>query len=266
MSSSNSPDFDAEFAALMASLLELETVVDRLIETLPPERREFFLRLMVALDVEERSPLLPMILGLQLYAEYLKKVISVLLHQLPTNIKTAGDAAANRVLTSYGTIQSQIDVSVEQVRSEVTRIGAIRDQWNSNANELLPKLESAFTTAKDDAIKAYKAEIDTIAEDTLKDWADNYSATRQECLRQVWRMSAMAIGLGGLAIGVAAYFGGVQQGRAAAVQDSYKAFGGAENYEFTKYLVRRGDNVQRFVKCQKDGNDKCTVWISTPQQ
>lgn len=45
-------------------------------------------------------------------------------------------------------------------------------------------------------------------------------------------------------------------------QDFYAAFGGQSNYEFAKRLMKRSDNVQRFVKRQEDDNERYTFSIS----
>jgi len=267
------PEFDALFEDLIAAMESLGSAAAQFAEILPQERRETFFRLMMALNLSERNPILPILVGLQLYGEYLNRLMSAVLRRLPEALRTSGDDAANRALVAYGQIQTGLETLItkattqaDRIDSVPSRIEEIRKQWSTDAKALLPDLKAAFDAAKKDAVAAYKAETDTIAEGALKDWADNYNQALRECLGNVWKMSSLAIGLGGLAIGVAAYFGGVQQGRAAAIQDSYKAFGGVESYTYAKSLMRRGDNVRRFVKCGNEGNDKCTVWIKDPPQ
>lgn len=267
------PEFDALFEDLIAAMEDLGSAAAQFAEILPQERREIFFRLMMALNLSERNPILPILVGLQLYAEYLNRLMSAVLRRLPEVLRTSGDDAANRALSAYGQIQTGLEDLITQATTQADRIdkvpsqiNEVRKQWSIDAKALLPDLEAAFDAAKKDAVAAYKAETDTIAEDALKEWADNYNATRRECLGNVWKMSSVAIVLGGLAIGVAAYFGGVQQGRAAAIQDSYKAFGGVDSYDSAKYLMRRGDNVSRLIKCQKEDNEKCTIWVKNPPQ
>ncbi|NJL56668.1 hypothetical protein HC928_17035 [bacterium] len=80
----------------------------------------------------------------------------------------------------------------------------------------------------------------------------------------IWASGVSAIAL--LAVGGTAYWIGSQHGRNSAVQNSYRAFGGQASYEFAKDLMNRADNVQRFIKCQEEDNEKCTVWMKEPSQ
>jgi hypothetical protein len=264
----DSSDLNGQFAELVQVLEQLENTVDQLTATLPQDNRELFLRLMVALDMRDNNPLLPIFVALQFYSEYLKSlsiqlrsVATTLLEKIPREVKSAGDAALTKALTSYGSIQTQIDQSV-------TSIEFSRTQWNRDTETLLPKLEAAFATAKTDAVEAYQAEIRKQAEASLQDWRLELEDTRKlylsDVLKQglIWASGAIAIAL--LAVGGAAYWVGTQQGRDGAVQNSYKAFGSQANYEFAKKLMNRSDNVQRFVKCQKEENEKCTVWMRNP--
>ena len=54
---------DIHWENLQAALAQLESAVDKLTAVLPQERRELFLRLMVAFGLEDSNPLLPIFVG-----------------------------------------------------------------------------------------------------------------------------------------------------------------------------------------------------------
>lgn len=267
-----SSDVNGQFADLVQALEQMESTIDQLTETLPQDSRELFLRLMIALDVKENSPLLPIFVALQFYSEYLKSlstqlrsVATSLLQKIPNQMKTAGDDALTKALTSYGTIQTQIDNSIGQVEAQVKKVDSIRDQWKQDTEALLPNFKGAFTVAKSEAVEAYQAEIRKQSETALQEWGQELESTRKiylaDVLKQgfIWATGASAIAL--LAVGGAAYWFGVQQGKANAV----KEFGNQDWYTISQQMINRADNKQRLINCYNDSNPKCTVWIRDPQ-
>lgn len=243
-------------------LLTGNTVLDKLLNQLSKDDRELVLRLMTELGIKADDPTHPLLVAMQYYVSILKHI--------PEEMKTAADEACRKALTVYGTIQTKIDDSATMIESEVGKIDGIRVQWNQDAAALLPKFKAAFDEAMQVAVAAYKAKTSEIAEDSLKEWATSLEHFKTMYLRDVlrqgliWASGVSAIAL--LAVGGTAYWIGTQHGRDGAVQNSYKAFGNQANYDFAKNLMNRSDNVQRFVKCQQDDNEKCTVWIKTPPQ
>ena len=95
-------------------------------------------------------------------------------------------------------------------------------------------------------------------------WRKDLVSFRRAYLREVL---ILAFGLGSaIVLIVLLAVGGVSnwQGRTAAVQNAYTAFGGQSTYEFAERLMRRADNVDRFIKCESENNPKCTVWLQSP--
>ncbi len=243
-------------------ILTGNTILDKLLNQLSQDDREFVLRLMTELGIRSDDPMHPLLVALQYYI--------CLLRDIPEQMRAAAKDSMREALTTYGTIQTKIDNSVDRVKTQVDRVDGIREHWKQDAEALLPKLTTAFDAAKKTSIEAHQAEMRKNAEAELQSWGQELESTRRiylgDVLKQglIWASGATVIAL--LAVGGTAYWIGSQQGRSAAVQDSYKAFGGQSNYGFAKNLMNRGDNVQRFVKCQEDGNEKCTVWMQNPPQ
>lgn len=243
-------------------ILTGNTILDKLLNQLSQDDREFVLRLMTELGIRADDPMHPLLVALQYYI--------CLLRDIPEQMRSAAKDSMREALTTYGTIQTEIDNSVDRVKAQVDRVDDIREQWNQDAEALLPKLSTAFDTAKKTSIEAHQAEMRKNAETHLQDWAQELESTRKiylaDVLKQglIWAGSAVTIAL--LAVGGTTYWIGTQHGRDGAVQNSYKAFGNQANYDFAKNLMNRSDNVQRFVKCQEEDNEKCTVWMKTPPQ
>jgi|GEM_PF-3824758 len=243
-------------------ILTGNTILDKLLNQLSKDDREFILRLMAELGIPTNDPMHPFLVALQYYVHILREI--------PAAMKSSADESFRKAVTVYGTIQTNIDNSTKKIETEVGKIDSIRVQWGNDVKALLPEFRTAFDEAMKTATAAYQKKINKIAETSLQDWGRELESTRTIYLRDVfqqgliWAGSSTAIAL--LSVGGAAYWVGTQHGRDAAVQASYKAFGRQPSYDFAKELMNREDNVQRFIKCQDEGNEKCTVWIKNPPQ
>lgn len=230
--------------------------MDKLLNQLPKDDRELVLRLMTELGMKASDPTHPLLVAMQYYVSILRDI--------PEDMKTAADEACRKALTAYGTIQTKIDGSVTKVETEVGKIDKVRVKWVENAEALLPKFKKAFDEAMQTATAAYTAKTSEIAETSLQEWAQELESVRRIYLRDVlrqgliWASGVSAIAL--LAVGGAAYWFGTQQGRASAV----KEFGNQDWYDIGKATINRADNKQRILNCNRDGNPKCTVWITDP--
>lgn len=266
-----------ELADWVPYLEQFENAFDQLSSILPPQQERLFLRLMQALELKVGDPLLPIIVALQVYSEYLKTLSdkfcstgNTLSKEIPDEIRNAGDDALNKALATYSTIQTQIEQSVDDIKSSVTDVEEIRVKWEKNTKSLLPEFKDAFESAKKEAVEAYQTEIQTKVEAfhrkqqrELESLCKTYFA---DVFKQVVLWSGTAVTVSLLFVGGTAYWLGTQNGKTAAVQASYQSFQGKSNYEFAKSLMNRADNISRLVKCSNESNAKCTVWIEDPPQ
>jgi len=254
-------------------ILSGNTILDKLLNQLPPDDRELLLRLIAELGVPLNDPMFPFLVVLQYYVATLRDI--------PEAMKSSADESFRRAIMVYGTIQSNIDNSTAKIESEIGKVESARIQWNKDTQALLSEFRATFNTALSKAMKsadeslprktsAHQKKADEINKMALQSWTGELENTRKIYLRDVftqgfiWAGSSTVIAL--LAVGGAAYWSGFQHGQEVAVQDSYKAFGGSASYTFAKNLMNRADNGGRFVKCGDEGNDKCTVWIKNPPQ
>jgi len=237
-------------------ILTGNTILDKLLNQLSQDDREFVLRLMTELGIRADDPMHPLLVALQYYI--------CLLRDIPEQMRAAAKDSMREALTTYGTIQTKIDNSVDQVKAQVDRVDGIREHWKQDAEALLPKLTTAFDDAKKISIEAHQAEMRKNAEAELQGWGEELKSVRTLYLRDVlwqgliWAGSAVAIAI--LAVGGAAYSFGTQQGRASVV----KEFGNQDWFDIGKATINRADNKQRILSCYRDSNPKCTVWITDP--
>ena len=256
---------------LIRTVLDLEGSIDKLTAALPQERRELFLRLMVALDVEEGNPLLPIFVGLQVYIEYLKTVLGDIQQigiaykeEIPAEIRVAADDSLRKALSAYRDIQGRIDKSAGHIDTSVDRIDSIREQWREEMAALVPDIQKAYSLSMQDALAAYRASSQQIAEDSLSRWSQELVFIRksylQDVLKQglIWASGVVLIAL--LIVAGAANW----QGRQAATQGGYGSFGGVAMYNFSQQLMNRPQNLDRLVNCRSNGQSECTVWIEDP--
>lgn len=238
-------------------LLTGNTVLDKLLNQLSKDDRELVLRLMTELGIKADDPTHPLLVAMQYYVSILRDI--------PDEMKAAAEESLRRAITVYGGIQTQIDNSATRIEGKVSKIDDIRVQWNQDTAALLPKFKTAFDEAMQVAVAAYKAKTSEIAENSLQEWATNLEHVKTMYLRDVlkqgliWASGVSAIAL--LAVGGAAYWFGVQQGKANAVEE----FGNQDWYTISQQMINRADNKQRLINCYNDSNPKCTVWIQDPQ-
>ena len=176
----------------------------------------------------------------------------------------AADESLGKAVSAYGDIQKQIDSSVSHIDNSIGQIKQLRHNWAADVAVLLPNLKDAYGKAMEDSIAAYRAATKRVSEESLAQWRDDLASFRNLYLRDVL-MQGYAWGtVVALAVCVAVGWAGGVHGRNAAEQDAYRSFGGEANYKFAQRLMRRADNVERFLKCERDNNPKCTVWIQPP--
>lgn len=243
-------------------ILTGNTVLDKLLNQLEKDDREFILRLMAELGIPTNDPMHPFLVALQYYVQILREI--------PAAMKSAADESFRKAATVYGSIQSNLNHSVAQIEG-------IRLQWGEDTKALLPEFSSTFNTAFDQAIQsadvvlkkkveAYRQEINQINATASRDWSQELVRTRNLYLSDVfwqglvWASSATAIAL--LIVAGAAYWLGTQQGRAIAAQE----FGDQDWYTISQQLINRADNKQRLLRCNQDRNVKCTLWMEDPPQ
>ena len=264
-------DWNEHWTKLLAAIADLEGSIDKLTAALPQERRELFLRLMVALDVEEGNPLLPIFVGLQVYIEYLKTVLGdiqefaiAFKEEIPAEMRDASDDSLRKALTAYGDIQGRINKSAGHIDQSVGRIDSIREQWRKEMAALVPDIQKAYSLSMQDALAAYRASTQQIAEDSLSRWSKELVSIRksylQDVLKQglIWASGVVLIAL--LVVAGAANW----QGRNAANQEVYSSFGGVAMYDFSQQLMNRRQNLDRLVNCRSNGQSECTIWIEDP--
>ena len=264
-------EWDEQWQKLLGAIQDLEGSIDKMTAALPQERRELFLRLMVALDVEEGNPLLPIFVGLQVYIEYLKVVLGDIQQvgilyksEIPAEMRVAADESLRKALSVYGDIQGRIDLSVSQIDESVGRIESIRVLWQKEMAALVPDIQKAYSASMEDAISAYRATTQQIAEDSLSRWSKELVSIRKTYLRDVIKQGlAWASGVVLIALLVVA---GVAnwQGRHVATQQAYDSFGGVAVYDFSQQLTARTENLDRLVQCRTNGLSECTIWIQDP--
>ena len=264
-------DWNEHWTNLLAAIEDFEGSIDKLTAALPQERRELFLRLMVALDVEDGNPLLPIFVGLQVYIEYLKTVLGDIQQVgiaykegIPAEMRVAADDSLRKALTAYGDIQGRIDESAGHIETSVERIDSIREQWLKDMEALVPDIQKAYSHSMQDALAAYRASTQQIAEDSLSRWSKELVSIRKSYLQDVliqgliWASGVVLIAL--LVVAGAANW----QGRDAATQGVYGSFGGVAMYDFSQQLMNRPQNLDRLVNCRSNGQPECTIWIEDP--
>ena len=255
---SSTPDSNGNHKPILTG----NTVLDKLLNQLEKDDREFILRLMAELGIQTNDPMHPFLVALQYYVQILREI--------PAAMKSAADESFRKAATVYGSIQSNLNYSVAQIEG-------IRLQWGEDTKALLPEFSSTFDAAFDQAVQsadavlkkkveAYRQEINQINATASRDWSQELVRTRNLYLSDVfwqglvWASSATAIAL--VVVAGSAYWLGTQQGRALAAQE----FGDQDWYTISQQLINRADNKQRLIHCHTDRNAKCTLWIETPPQ
>ena len=227
------------------SLRDMRTVVDAYKQELPAELR-------TAADESLGK-------ALSAYGDIQSRIDASL-----RELRGAADESLGKAVSAYGDIQKQIDSSVSQIDNSIGQIKQLRHNWAADVAVLLPNLKDAYGKAMEDSIAAYRAATKRVSEESLAQWRDDLLTFRNLYLRDVL-MQGYVWGTGvALAVCVAVGWAGGVHGRNAAEQEAYSAFGGEANYKFAQRLMRRADNVERFLKCERDNNPKCTVWIQPP--
>lgn len=267
---------DQHFAELVQTLEAIDLAVDQMTNVLPQEKRELFLRLLVALDVKENSPLLPLFVGLQIYQEYLKavardlrSVAASMLDTLPEKVKTAADTATTRAITGYGKVQTQIDSSVgaieKSVKAGAKSIDDIRGKWKDDTSSLIAEIKTAVEEAAKASVKKYQADIAAFEAQSKASFKSDWHSTRDLYLSDVRKQGLLyttgAIIAGILLTGVGAGYVGYRMGHDRAIQETYSAFGNQYTYNYAKRLVFLKDNRGRLIRCEESGNSKCTIWL-----
>lgn len=243
--------------------------INKLLNQLPKDDREFVLRLLAELGLANDPASMPFFIVFQYYLNFFKRV--------PDEMEEAARASLKEALIVYGKIQAEIDKSIGQVESqadrvesEVDRVDAIRHQFVEDIKNLLPLFGSAFDAASQTAAETYEKTLKTLNKNSQQDLEKERTKIRNTYLKDVmwqgfiWAVPVMLVAL--LCVGGAAYWGGIQRGQTTIVGEAFQSFGGETNYNFARDLIKRSDNIQRINRCQQDKNDKCTLWIADPPQ
>jgi hypothetical protein len=242
-------------------VLSGSTVLDKLLNQLPKDDREFVLRLMAELGIKADDPTHPLLAAMQYYVSILRDI--------PKEMRESADDAFRKAIAVYGNIQGQIDNSATRIEAGVEQLDSIRVQWIKQAEALLPTFKTAFNASFEASLKTveagYKLKAEEVEKTKVKEWKQNLENFRREYFSDIRKM-VLAISGGVLVVPLlvgmsAAYWFGVQQGRSNAV----KEFGNEDWYSISRELINRADNKQRLINCNKDDNPKCTVWLRDPQ-
>lgn len=214
------------------------------------------------LGIATNDPIFPILVMLQHYKYFLQ--------QIPDEIAASSNEALTKALQTYGVIQTRIDRSISEIQG-------IQRQWKKETQALLPDFRNAFDEALKKAsnkadlhlnkrVEDYQRDIDKLSFESLQKFTKVSTKTlesyQQNSLWQGMIASSGAVLLSVLAVGITAFWVGIQQGQSNAI----KEFGGEGWYRISEQLINRADNRQRLSLCAKDQNPKCTLWIQDSPQ
>ncbi|HEY9629327.1 MAG TPA: hypothetical protein V6C84_18650 [Coleofasciculaceae cyanobacterium] len=264
-------------------ILKGDSILEKLLNQFPEDDQRLILQLMVELGTPADDPIYPLLVAMQYYVIILKEIpndIRAAADESYQKIVKAGDDAAAKIKSeSCQKIVKAGDDAAAKIKSEAGKMDSNRTQSHEQLKALLAEFLSKWGAVQNKAMQtadevlqkkigAYQKEIDKINAVALQNREKELSSSRTPDLKSIlwqgwiWAGGLTAISL--LAATVLAYSLGNQQGREAAVQNSYKAFNGMPTYNFAKGLMNLGDNPNRLTKCINDNNSKCTIWIENP--
>lgn len=251
-------------------ILKGDRILDKLLNQFSKDDQRLILQLMVELGISANDPVYPLLVAMQYYVSILREI--------PNEMRAAADESSQKIIKAHDAIQSNIDNTAAKVESGVGKIDGTRIQWNKDTKALLLEFLSTFDATHRKTMRtaeelqkktgAHQKQTDKTHAVALQNREKELSSSRTPDLKSIlwqgwiWAGSSTAISL--LVVTVLAYSLGNQQGREAAVQNSYKAFNGMPTYNLAKGLMNLADNPNRLTKCKNDNNNKCTIWIENP--
>ncbi len=153
-------------------ILEGESILEKLVNQMPQEKREFVLLLMAELGLPKNDPSLPLLIALQYYVN--------ILQDIPEAMQGSADAALKKSLSSYAAIQTRLSGTVQE-------IDLIRTQWSSDTRRLFIDVQNHFNAASKLALQRYEAELVAANRERLKEFAREWRELQKNYIRDVNR-------------------------------------------------------------------------------
>jgi hypothetical protein len=226
-------------------ILEGDSILEKLVNQMPPEKRQFVLLLMAELGLPKDDPSLPLLIALQYYVN--------ILQDIPEAMEAAADVALKQALSAYAGIQTRL-------AGTVLEIDAVRANWLRDTQELLGDVAISFEGARQAAVQQY-ADLLRVNERRLKafakEWRDLQKHYAQDIRRQGMQI-AFGVGLAALIVcsALAGWVGA----------SSHPTLPTPTQTEMTfSRMATLHDNSLRLERCFKDQENnggKCTFWIA----
>lgn len=249
-----------------------ESPIRQLLNQLPQEKREFVIQLLAELGLLNDPASMPIFIALQYYVNLIESV--------PQGMRSAADEALRNFLVSVGTVQTNIDNSIDRLQQIVENSATNHQEKLVEASKTVEQtfidlvsiaaqghikwkedLQGVLKEAEKVAVNNYKAATAKIDEKRQAERAQERRLFDQEIRREsFWRsMGSTVVAI--LAVGGVCWWGSgvVTQ------QRIYKEFGGEAPYDELRNFAKKGDNPDRLARCRADSNPKCTFWLVDPK-
>ncbi len=227
------------------SLLAGDSILEKLLNQIPQEKREFVLLLLNELGIPKDDPSLPLLIALEYYVN--------LLEDIPNAMETSADKALKQSLEQYAAIQERLTGTVEE-------IDALRVQWFNDTEQLFRNLKQAFDAAKRKAIQDYDIALAQVNRQRMTQANEQWELFQFDLGRQLNRQGFLhslgAMLAASLVIAPLAGWIGWQL--------HYQQLFGREDGLFFLKMSAFRDNRQRLQRCRQtvqQNGGKCTFWI-----